>query len=881
MKNAIDTKRRIDIKTAELNAFALSESEEKLLSEFQHEGPDTEVSGKVLEALHFITGKKLEVDGLTAKLVGEKGKADSLKLALEQYGNINEELNLPNGKNKKLGSVLLGCGIAAAVLGVLLGIAVMPALFVLAVLGAGAAVYGMTLAKKYKEDYAEYEKAKTVNEEKLKKKHETETALSETQKTIDDISRQTETIQLDIRNKEAVVNEWKDKWNNGSVPTEADIIRFTDTAKAYYAAKAKKKTYNEKAEEIYSLREQEKELIYKATQNFDEITELSPEDAVEYLQNAANEYNKLKKAHAAAMAKKKKLLAEYGFSEKELSGNESDKTAQLKKELKKLDSDIALNINSANEILEKIGMFAELSDYAEKLDKAADMFAVYKNYRQKLDESIQRKANRKKNTEETKAKLQKKLSVLNERFADLEFTERLDSVQKDIEDAKALKSDIGNKTNEYNALNTAYKKAENEVGAFTAKFNVTADDNNKMLDIITNAVDSFKKLNAQSETIKRQREGILKNIKDAETKLSSSGAQMRAEIEALESKRDKLRDEYTQKNDFIIRADRSLEKYEENLCRLNGLYDQKQKAQSNLQTLKQTIAFIEKAKGNLADRYLGKVEDTFNKYMHIWLESDVMQGVLDMDFKVSIEENGNTHTAEGYSAGYCDLIDFCMRLAFVDTLFESEQPFIILDDPFVNLDAERLERAMEIMNVMSVNRQIIYFVCHPIRVSSLSGKALPKETLDKLAEISKQNMKRFAENGIHKKQAAKKLPKEMYRITATKTPVVLHPLKENFVITNSIFSMRFVVDNEYYGNVNYELFFIDEIGHVLNERRTVEIKDGSLVSDRVQFSLNTRDDSGSKYELMVREEGQSGYDVVARIPFEAKLTFLGTDSFDF
>ena len=33
-----------------------------------------------------------------------------------------------------------------------------------------------------------------------------------------------------------------------------------------------------------------------------------------------------------------------------------------------------------------------------------------------------------------------------------------------------------------------------------------------------------------------------------------------------------------------------------------------------------------------------------------------------------------------------------MRLALVDTLFESEQPFLILDDPFVNLDVERLRQ---------------------------------------------------------------------------------------------------------------------------------------------------------------------------------------------
>ena len=79
---------------------------------------------------------------------------------------------------------------------------------------------------------------------------------------------------------------------------------------------------------------------------------------------------------------------------------------------------------------------------------------------------------------------------------------------------------------------------------------------------------------------------------------------------------------------------------------------------------------------------------------------------------------------------------------------------------------------------------------------------------------------------------------------------------------------------------SYELFFIDEIGHVLNDRQLIEIKNGKLSTERVQFCLNTRDDSGGQYELMIRESGQDDYEIAARIPFKAKLAFAGTFSFD-
>ena len=106
-------------------------------------------------------------------------------------------------------------------------------------------------------------------------------------------------------------------------------------------------------------------------------------------------------------------------------------------------------------------------------------------------------------------------------------------------------------------------------------------------------------------------------------------------------------------------------------------------------------------------------------------------------------------------------------------------------------------------------------------------------------------------------------------------------MKPGRTITNSIFSLDFQVKEGFTKDATYELFFVDEKGHVLNERQILEINDGELSNNRIQFSLNTRDDSGKEYELMIRESGQDNYDIVARIPFAAKLAFTGTFAFDF
>ena len=268
--------------------------------------------------------------------------------------------------------------------------------------------------------------------------------------------------------------------------------------------------------------------------------------------------------------------------------------------------------------------------------------------------------------------------------------------------------------------------------------------------------------------------------------------------------------------------------------------------------------------------------------MQIWLNNDAVRGLLDINFNVRIEENGKAHVAEGYSTGYCDMIDFCMRLALVDTLFEKERPFLILDDPFVNLDADRLEKALELLHVMAANKQIVYFVSHPIRAVETDENTASRAEFLRLAEATRATIQSAKAEGPRSRVIARKSPKELYKVAESAASCAFHPANLNYTITNNIFSMRFVIDETGVPrDGTFELFFIDALGRVLNDRQMLEIRNGKLSTDRIQFSLNTRDDSGSEYELMIHESGQEDYEVVARYPFRAKLAFTGTFNFDF
>ena len=77
--------------------------------------------------------------------------------------------------------------------------------------------------------------------------------------------------------------------------------------------------------------------------------------------------------------------------------------------------------------------------------------------------------------------------------------------------------------------------------------------------------------------------------------------------------------------------------------------------------------------------------------------------------------NGSKKDVKYFSTGYKDLIYICMRLSLINALFKEEKPFIILDDPFVNLDEEKTAKALNLLKKLSDKYQIIYFICNSSR----------------------------------------------------------------------------------------------------------------------------------------------------------------------
>lgn len=150
--------------------------------------------------------------------------------------------------------------------------------------------------------------------------------------------------------------------------------------------------------------------------------------------------------------------------------------------------------------------------------------------------------------------------------------------------------------------------------------------------------------------------------------------------------------------------------------RLTALEDDLREAERKCDLTDRTMALLEKAKDALANSYMDKIEQGFRSYTQQLCPRQLGSVMVDKDLQPHIDVRGAAREVESFSAGLADSILLCMRLALVDALFGEETPFLILDDPFVNLDDEHTRRALAMLQEMAETHQILYLVCNTGRV---------------------------------------------------------------------------------------------------------------------------------------------------------------------
>jgi DNA repair protein SbcC/Rad50 len=81
------------------------------------------------------------------------------------------------------------------------------------------------------------------------------------------------------------------------------------------------------------------------------------------------------------------------------------------------------------------------------------------------------------------------------------------------------------------------------------------------------------------------------------------------------------------------------------------------------------------------------------------------------------------------STGAKDVIALGIRLGIADAMVEERPCFLIFDDPLVDMDPERVEKAAFLIKEQSKKYQVLFFTCHPHHADLLAGNRIDLQRL--------------------------------------------------------------------------------------------------------------------------------------------------------
>lgn len=242
---------------------------------------------------------------------------------------------------------------------------------------------------------------------------------------------------------------------------------------------------------------------------------------------------------------------------------------------------------------------------------------------------------------------------------------------------------------------------------------------------LKNAIEADKE--ALSSLISSDPECALSPLRDTES-APPSGPDVALLIEKNKEELSSLRSQINYNNVLITKLSELCEgegELEEELKRTKEEYE---RVKYRLKVINMTSTLLEQARQDLSGRYLESLREGFKYYMELIgksspdIKPSYTESSLDSDLKPTLSGEGIMREAEYFSSGTRDLMELAMHLALSKSLFEGMRTFIIMDDPFVNLDKEKIERALDFLSDLALNEdvQVIYFTCHESRLPQKS-----------------------------------------------------------------------------------------------------------------------------------------------------------------
>ena len=290
----------------------------------------------------------------------------------------------------------------------------------------------------------------------------------------------------------------------------------------------------------------------------------------------------------------------------------------------------------------------------------------------------------------------------------------------DLENSCAKYRTLSEKEQRYDTAVAQYRELRQQVEEFLKKYGFTLEEKPdeqllKLRDMADDYYDAGQNLKEAQKAISDYEEQHKDELSEAPEEHGVSLKDVESDAQKIDASIDNARQNIIAYENRLNALRESLDEWEElgdTLKALKTEQDEEKKLYKYTSTAKDALV---KAKETMTSRYVKPLLHSLKTYYKAitGLDPEVLH--MDANTNITIDEAGLQRDAELFSTGYRDLFGIALRVAFADAMYTEEIPFLIMDDPFVNLDDSKLKNVREFLELLAEKYQILYFTCSTAR----------------------------------------------------------------------------------------------------------------------------------------------------------------------
>lgn len=186
-------------------------------------------------------------------------------------------------------------------------------------------------------------------------------------------------------------------------------------------------------------------------------------------------------------------------------------------------------------------------------------------------------------------------------------------------------------------------------------------------------------------------------------------------IQQLTDEREKVHNNIGNYNKTLENLQEEYDEWEENCAKLKELKSIQSMEEKKYKCVSKAKKKLEMAKEVMTAKYADPILQGFSRYYEMISGDEAIHFHIDANTTVTVDELGKQRDTNTLSSGYRDLIGICLRISLVDAMYQEEEPPLIMDDPFTNLDDKKVNAGMDFVGKLAEKYQIIYFTCSASR----------------------------------------------------------------------------------------------------------------------------------------------------------------------